>query len=264
MRKEFQTAYHALLKGAVTVKVKFEAGGRVYTYRALESDNLQVGDTVVIKYRGKFFTTEVVEVDQYPDFSKDVEYKWIVCKVDAERYETFLDQEAMFEQQMIALSAKTESEKVKRELVEQFGEENVGYLASIAQGKVSTPNFGDVLQALLGGDGFSIHKMGTIHVNDGQCGHDLAAALKNASCEGANQAYIQLSGRGERVNWESRYNKHIAAMNTLGGMTWRDFLLPGETVEDLGAVKNAKILFDRFKRKQYPMEKYIEEFKGKL
>jgi hypothetical protein len=37
MRKEFQKAYHALLKGVVTVKVKFEAGGRLYTYRALES-----------------------------------------------------------------------------------------------------------------------------------------------------------------------------------------------------------------------------------
>lgn len=113
MRKEFQKAYHALLKGVVTVKVKFEAGGRLYTYRALESDELQPGDTVVIQYNGKFFTTEVVEVDQYPDFSKDVEYKWIVCKVDEERYAHFLEQEHMFEQQMLALSANKEAEATK-------------------------------------------------------------------------------------------------------------------------------------------------------
>lgn len=250
MRKEFQKAYHALLKGVVTVKVKFEAGGRLYTYRALESDELQPGDTVVIQYNGKFFTTEVVEVDQYPDFSKDVEYKWIVCKVDEERYAHFLEQEHMFEKQMLALSARKEVEATKRELIELYGEENVGYLAGIAQGSVKAPTFGDILEAIFGGDGFNIDKVGTVQI---------AGKIK---AEGVPA--IQMYGRGERIDWESRYNKHIANMHTLNGFTWRDFMAPGASKESDEDVESAKILFDRFKRKQYPIEQYIEEFKDKL
>lgn len=263
MRKEFQKAYHALLKGVVTVKVKFEAGGRLYTYRALESDELQPGDTVVIQYNGKFFTTEVVEVDQYPDFSKDVEYKWIVCKVDEERYAHFLEQEHMFEQQMLALSANKEAEATKKELIELYGEENVGYLAGIAQGKVAVPTLNDVIETILHNFAHSAH------LDDNVVGfkagpHD-GEAMRNEQ-----GLFVQVLGRGlrtmegPRVDWESRYNKHIANMHTLNGFTWRDFMVPWGHRDNKEDVKAAKTLFDRFKRKQYPIEQYIEEFKDKL
>lgn len=254
MRKEFQRAYHALLKGVVTIKVKFEAGGRLYTYRALERDNLQPGDTVVIQYRGKFFTTEVIEVDQYPDFSKDVEYKWIVCKVDAERYEQFLDQEAMFEQQLQALSAKVETDKVKNELVEQFGAENVGYLAAIAQGKVQMATLEDVL-TLLHGQTFIEP---SVIMNGSVSSDNLAEAMRKAAEQGAQHGFkMSMEGPDPRVDWESRYNKHIASMTTMHDMTWRDFMALDASTEDLKAVKEAKILFDRYKRKQLPIEKFI-------
>lgn len=255
MRKEFQKAYHALLKGVVTVKVKFEAGGRLYTYRALESDELQPGDTVVIQYNGKFFTTEVVEVDQYPDFSKDVEYKWIVCKVDEERYAHFLEQEHMFEQQMLALSANKEAEATKKELIELYGEENVGYLAGIAQGKVMAPTLNDVIDTLLQNfaDGADLNGS-VVEFKTGPYVQVLGRAIPPA----------QLHGRAQRIDWESRYNKHIANMHTLNGFTWRDFMAPGANKENKEDVTAAKILFDRFKRKQYPIEQYIEEFKDKL
>lgn len=263
MRKEFQKAYHALLKGVVTVKVKFEAGGRLYTYRALESDELQPGDTVVIQYNGKFFTTEVVEVDQYPDFSKDVEYKWIVCKVDEERYAHFLEQEHMFEQQMLALSANKEAEATKKELIELYGEENVGYLAGIAQGKVMVPTFNDVIDTLLQNfaDGADLN---------GSVVEFKTGPYNGKAVQRQKDLYVQVLGRGlrtmegPRVDWESRYNKHIANMHTLNGFTWRDFMAPGANKENKEDVKAAKILFDRFKRKQYPIEQYIEEFKDKL
>ncbi|UGO52916.1 hypothetical protein ODDIEODDIE_55 [Escherichia phage vB_EcoS_OddieOddie] len=263
MRKEFQKAYHALLKGVVTVKVKFEAGGRLYTYRALESDQLQPGDTVVIQYNGKFFTTEVVEVDQYPDFSKDVEYKWIVCKVDEERYTHFLEQEYMFEQQMLALSAIKEAEATKKELIELYGEENVGYLAGIAQGKVMVQTFNDVIDTLLQNfaDGADLN---------GSVVEFKTGPYNGEAVQRQKDVYDQVLGRGlrtmegPRVDWESRYNKHIANMYTLNGFTWHDFMVPGANKENKEEVKAAKILFDRFKRKQYPIEKYIEEFKDKL
>ncbi|EOZ7767811.1 hypothetical protein ACQWNE_003990 [Escherichia coli] len=263
MRKEFQKAYHALLKGVVTVKVKFEAGGRLYTYRALESDELQPGDTVVIQYNGKFFTTEVVEVDQYPDFSKDVEYKWIVCKVDEERYAHFLEQEHMFEQQMLALSANKEAEATKKELIELYGEENVGYLAGIAQGKVTVPTFNDVIDTLL--QNFA----DSVDLGDNVIGFNTGSFDGEAVLD-RQGVFVQVLGRGlrtmegPRVDWESRYNKHIANMHTLNGFTWRDFMAPGANKENKEDVKSAKILFDRFKRKQYPIEQYIEEFKNKL
>lgn len=263
MRKEFQKAYHALLKGVVTVKVKFEAGGRLYTYRALESDELQPGDTVVIQYNGKFFTTEVVEVDQYPDFSKDVEYKWIVCKVDEERYAHFLEQEHMFEQQMLALSANKEAEATKKELIELYGEENVGYLAGIAQGKVTVPTFNDVIDTLL--QNFA----DSVDLGDNVIGFNTGSFDGEAVLD-REGVFVQVLGRGlrtmegPRVDWESRYNKHIANMHTLNGFTWRDFMAPGANKENKEDVKSAKILFDRFKRKQYPIEQYIEEFKDKL
>lgn len=267
MRKDLQNAYHALLKGVVTIRVKFEAGGREYTYRALESDQIQVGDTVVIHFRNKFFTTDVVAVDLYPDFSKDVEYKWIVCKVDADRYNRFLDQEMMFEQQMLSLSAVKESQKVKNELIEQYGEENVGYLAAIAQGKVELPSLMDVID-LLSGQAF-ITEAAIPKANIANCitvsgnPEALAEAVRKAAEEGAQQGYAIVQG-GARVNWESRYNKHIAALSEMGGMTWRDFMAIDKSTEDMQAVKDAKILFDRFKRKQYPIEVFVEEFKNKL
>ncbi|QXV82398.1 hypothetical protein bas22_0056 [Escherichia phage KurtStettler] len=263
MRKEFQKAYHALLKGVVTVKVKFEAGGRLYTYRALESDELQPGDTVVIQYNGKFFTTEVVEVDQYPDFSKDVEYKWIVCKVDEERYAHFLEQEHMFEQQMLALSANKEAEATKKELIELYGEENVGYLAGIAQGKVTVPTFNDVIDTLL--QNFA----DSVDLGDNVIGFNTGSFDGEAVLD-RQGVFVQVLGRGlrkmegPRVDWESRYNKHIANMHTLNGFTWRDFMAPGANKENKEDVTAAKILFDRFKRKQYPIEQYIEDFKDKL
>lgn len=263
MRKEFQKAYHALLKGVVTVKVKFEAGGRLYTYRALESDELQPGDTVVIQYNGKFFTTEVVEVDQYPDFSKDVEYKWIVCKVDEERYAHFLEQEHMFEQQMLALSANKEAEATKKELIELYGEENVGYLAGIAQGKVTVPTFNDVIDTLL--QNFA----DSVDLGDNVIGFNTGSFDGEAVLD-RQGVFVQVLGRGlrtmegPRVDWESRYNKHIANTHTLNGFTWRDFMAPGANKENKEDVTAAKILFDRFKRKQYPIEQYIEDFKDKL
>lgn len=265
MRKEFQKAYHALLKGVVTVKVKFEAGGRLYTYRALESDQLQPGDTVVIQYNGKFFTTEVVEVDQYPDFGKDVEYKWIVCKVDEERYAQFMEQEHMFEQQMSALSANKEAEATKKELIELYGEENVGYLAGIAQGKVTVPTLNDVIETMLHNfaDGVDLN---------GSVVEFKTGPYNSEAVQHQKDLYVQVLGRGlrkmegPRVDWESRcrYNKHIANMHTLNGFTWRDFMAPGANKENKEDVIAAKILFDRFKRKQYPIEQYIEEFKDKL
>lgn len=265
MRKEFQKAYHALLKGVVTVKVKFEAGGRLYTYRALESDELQPGDTVVIQYNGKFFTTEVVEVDQYPDFSKDVEYKWIVCKVDEERYAHFLEQEHMFEQQMLALSANKEAEATKKELIELYGEENVGYLAGIAQGKVTVPTLNDVIETML-------HNFADGADLNGSVVEFKTGPYNGEAVQRQKDLYVQVLGRGlrkmegPRVDWESRcnYNKHIADMHTLNGFTWRDFMAPGANKENKEDVIAAKILFDRFKRKQYPIEQYIEEFKDKL
>lgn len=259
MRKEFQKAYHALLKGVVTVKVKFEAGGRLYTYRALESDELEPGDTVVIQYNGKFFTTEVVEVDQYPDFSKDVEYKWIVCKVDEERYARFLEQEHMFEKQMLALTANKEAEATKKELIELYGEENVGYLADIARGKVMVPTFSDVIETIL-------HNFADGTDLDGNIVELKTGPHNGEAVKHQQGLFVQMLGRGvrPRVDWESRYNKHIANMHTLNGFTWRDFMGPGADKENKEDVKSAKILFDRFKRKQYPIEQYIEEFKDKL
>lgn len=41
-------------------------------------------------------------------------------------------------------------------------------------------------------------------------------------------------------------------------------MAPGANKENKDDVKAAKISFDRFKRKQYPIEQYIEEFKDKL
>ncbi len=45
--------------------------------------------------------------------------------------------------------------------------------------------------------------------------------------------FVQVLGRGlrtmegPRVDWESRYNKHIANMYTLNGFTWHDFMGTG-------------------------------------
>ncbi|UPT53013.1 hypothetical protein [Hafnia phage yong3] len=265
MRTEFQRAYHALLQGVVTVEVKFPTTEKTYTYRALKSDNIEVGDTVVTELRGKFFTTDVVAVHNRPRFKnvEQIEYKWIVCKVDKDRYESFQKREALFEERMEDFMADRESKKVIQELVDTFGPEAAGYLSSIATGWVEPTCQDEPIDAEI--DGLLRRVFGTdvqvVKLND-------CAGLEDQLRQMLPQGQVTTSQyvstpRSERVDLESRYNKHIQNMHTLGGMTWRDFMTYGADTLDTEAVRSAKILFDRFKRKQYQIEAYIEEFKNK-
>jgi hypothetical protein len=81
---------HLIQQGYTTVKVSFRMDGvanNLYTYKtniALEPD-----DIVVVPARGEFKTAQVITVDKEPeiDLDSDIDYKWVVQKVDGAAWE---------------------------------------------------------------------------------------------------------------------------------------------------------------------------------
>ena len=92
-----------------------------YTYKALESDNIQVGDFVVVDSPSNGFTiVQVVRVDAKPriELNAPFSYKWIVQKVDRTRYEELLKQEQQFNDALV----EVERVKQREAVMESFQE----------------------------------------------------------------------------------------------------------------------------------------------
>lgn len=71
-----------------TVMVKFEEGGKQYTYKTYIED-FKVGDQAVVDVKGVTKVVTISQVHKAPrlDANAPWEYRWIVCKVDRDVYE---------------------------------------------------------------------------------------------------------------------------------------------------------------------------------
>lgn len=77
----------------ITIAVRFSADSPVhYTYMAGHSDNLEVGDFVVVKVANQYKVTKVVEIHDTPQLDGGHNYTWIVQKVDPTKYGERMEQ----------------------------------------------------------------------------------------------------------------------------------------------------------------------------
>jgi len=96
-----------------------------YTYKALESDNLQVGDLVVVDSPSEgMVIVRVTRVDSKPRIDLDVpfSYKWIVQKIDRTRYDNLLKQEADFKEALVEVERVKQREAVLKSFQEHLPE----------------------------------------------------------------------------------------------------------------------------------------------
>lgn len=113
-----ETLLPLIMRDDVTlVSVIFEEGGRKYSY--LTDHPCEKGDHVVVEGRGGFSVVTVVETNVVPRTNCNMEYKWIVDKIDLTRWNT----------------NKVESENIRKDYArKQLEVWKQGARASITQG----------------------------------------------------------------------------------------------------------------------------------
>lgn len=102
-----------------------DAGQKAYAYKVLLIDAVQVGDSVVVPHhRDGLAVATVVAVDIAPqiDVESDIEYKWIVQKVDKTRYDQILASEAQFHAQMEEARRTAVRQQLKQQYFDSFPE----------------------------------------------------------------------------------------------------------------------------------------------
>lgn len=103
------------------IGVVFSRGGKIYHYKTIEK--FEKGDTVLVFAQGKYKSVEVVQVDAL-NISSDIDYTWIVQKIDITTYERCLE----VQEQVQAILNTSRLRKLQKELAvetkELMGEEN--------------------------------------------------------------------------------------------------------------------------------------------
>lgn len=94
-----------------------------YDYKALESDNIQVGDLVVVDSPHNGLTiVQVTRVDKKPriDLDAPFPYRWIVQKIDRTHYDEVIKQEEDFKEALVEVERVQQREKVIRDFSEHL------------------------------------------------------------------------------------------------------------------------------------------------
>ena len=94
------------VKDLKTIKVKFSNSSTLYTYKTIDKSIVQDEFVIVSFNDATIKIARVVEVDNVPDLRKDVDYKWIVQKVNFSIYNELNE----LEKQTFAKLQKLESE----------------------------------------------------------------------------------------------------------------------------------------------------------
>lgn len=94
------------VKDLKTIKVKFSNSSTLYTYKTIDKSIVQDEFVIVSFNDATIKIARVVEVDNVPDLRKDVDYKWIVQKVNFSTYNELNE----LEKQTFAKLQKLESE----------------------------------------------------------------------------------------------------------------------------------------------------------
>lgn len=129
----------------ICVRLANGAEGQIYTYKAPIAMVLVPGDTVIVAKNGtaktgqpQYRTVLVVEVHEFPqiDYASDINYAWIVDKVDDVGYLEQIEIEHNQAEQL----ARVEVQAKKREYVQMVQENNPELLEFFQQPKQAPKN----------------------------------------------------------------------------------------------------------------------------
>ena len=109
-----------MIEGLKSVRVTFNSNGREYTYKTL-MDYL-VGDLAVVEVSNHFKVVEYVAVYQVPNLSVDseIEYKWIVQKLDTTDYESCISSEKALSDNLRVLQQRSVVSKARELMAEML------------------------------------------------------------------------------------------------------------------------------------------------
>lgn len=127
MNSTLAFVFASLVPDVVSVKVVFNTGatwGTEYTYKALKSQGIAVGDFVIVDSpNGGPTMVKVTAVGTFEDLDAGAYqgYKWIVGKVDITDYTATTEKEAAFYQKVEELQRKAKAQKALEALAESLG-----------------------------------------------------------------------------------------------------------------------------------------------
>jgi SepF-like predicted cell division protein (DUF552 family) len=116
--------FASLLPDVIAVKVKFKSTSQYYTYKALTSMGIEVGDTVVVDSPSSGMTlVEVKEVEDFKTLDPSLYngYKWIVGKLNVADYTSVREREEKFRAQLEELRTKAKHKAMLTKLAEEVG-----------------------------------------------------------------------------------------------------------------------------------------------
>ena len=108
-----------MIGGLKSVQVKFKNyDKKYYTYKTLL--DFEVGDFAIVDVGYEFKVVEIIRVDKIPNLNVDsnIEYKWIVQKLDTEPYEYILAMEEETSHKLRELQQKNVVSKARELMAE--------------------------------------------------------------------------------------------------------------------------------------------------
>lgn len=108
-----------------TCQCEFAGSSKTYTYKVKRDFDLQAGDWVVVESPSTGLTVvKVVEVHSEPaiDLDSGITYKWIVDKVDLQRYQSIREQEEKFFKTMQEIERVKQRDALLKNLREAYPE----------------------------------------------------------------------------------------------------------------------------------------------
>ena len=114
-----------LMENCKTIGVRFKANIHdIYVYKTTE--DFTVGNHVVVLTEGKFAIGKVMEVHNVPmlDMDSNVNYQWIVQKIDTTKYDEYNALEAEFNEHLIELEQRALKANAVILLTEKLGIKN--------------------------------------------------------------------------------------------------------------------------------------------
>lgn len=98
-------------------------GAKHYTFKVPKDLELSRGDQVVVEARGIFQIAEVAQVHKYAkiDYDSAFTYKWVVQRVDVERYEKIQSFEETFQQKLEEVLRRHREKQLLETLEQELG-----------------------------------------------------------------------------------------------------------------------------------------------
>jgi len=111
------------------IKDGLQQGMKLYTYKVKKDIDLDVGDIVVVECKDELKCAMVMEIHEIIDidFNSNIDYKWIIQKVDMENYQKQLDVDKSVNEQIKLAEVKKRREQARQlalEIVDQTAIEN--------------------------------------------------------------------------------------------------------------------------------------------